>query len=279
MNPGQASKTAALVCLARAMAHGGMHGVAFDDPTASRFLPAESRALVTKFHEEAKSGKKSFSHAFLEARARMMLVRTRAIDDAVKGARAPQVVILGAGFDGRAWRMPELADAVVFEVDHPDTQKTKREHLSDMKRTAREVRFCAVDFTRDDLATALADAGHDPSIPTAWIWEGVVMYLTPDEVERTLRVIEARSAPASRLAILYHRRAMLTWLIAPYLRWIGEPLRSSYTAGEMRSLLATHGFDIGRDEDLPGFAGDFSPELARALRAMRHLRLVVADRR
>lgn len=242
-------------------------------------MPAESRALVAKFHEEAKRGKKSLSHAFLEARARMMLVRTRAIDDAVKDARAPQVVVLGAGFDGRAWRMPELAEAVVFEVDHPDTQKTKREHLVGMKPIARDVRFCAVDFTRDDLATALADAGHDPSIPTTWIWEGVVMYLTPGEVERTLRVVGARSASGSRLVILYHRRAMLTWLIAPYLRRIGEPLRSSFTASEMRALLAAHGFDVARDEDLAGLAADFSAEFARALRAMRHLRLVVADRR
>ena len=64
---------------------------------------------------------------------------------------ARQVVILGAGLDGRAWRMPELRAAVVFEVDHPDTQREKVARAAALVRVAREVRYVPVDFTRDRL--------------------------------------------------------------------------------------------------------------------------------
>src|SRR5436190_415362 len=70
-------------------------------------------------------------------------------------------------------------------------------------RQAREVKFVAVDFTREDLGERLAAAGHDRSQRTTWIWEGVVMYLTPSEVEATLRVVAARSAKGSRLVVVY----------------------------------------------------------------------------
>ena len=55
-----------------------------------------------------------------------MTVRSLAIDDAIAAAKNPQLVIQGAGLDGRAFRMPELRDKVVFEVDHPDSQRDKR---------------------------------------------------------------------------------------------------------------------------------------------------------
>ena len=133
----------------------------------------------------------------------MMVARTVAIDEAVRAAASPQVVILGAGLDGRAWRMPELRDVTVFEVDHPDSQREKRARAAALQRIAREVRFVPVDFTRDRLDDALAAAGHDPTRPTTWVWEGVVMYLERADIEATLAVIQRRSAPASRLVMMY----------------------------------------------------------------------------
>ena len=81
--------------------------------------------------------------------SKMMVARTVAIDEAVRDAASPQVVILGAGLDGRAWRMSELADVTVFEVDHPDSQREKRARAAPLKQAARDVRFVPVDFTRD----------------------------------------------------------------------------------------------------------------------------------
>jgi methyltransferase (TIGR00027 family) len=124
-----------------------------------------------------------------------MVARTVAIDADLRNAPAFQVVILGAGLDGRAWRMRELGTSLVFEVNHPDSQQQKLQWVASLTREAREVRFVPVDFGRGDLAHALAAAGHDPHLPTAWLWEGVVMYLDRNEIETTLRIVEDRSAP------------------------------------------------------------------------------------
>jgi len=280
MKPGHGSQTAVLVCAARAIAHEAKLVPRFSDPTALELLPDASRALV-RAHREGppKSLRARFRYEFMSARAAMMGVRTVIVDDAVREAAAPQVVILGAGLDGRAWRMPELKDAIVFEVDHPDTQREKTARVGSLTQHAREVKFVAVDFTRDDLAERLASAGHDPSQPTMWIWEGVVMYLTPAEVEATLRIIAARSAAGSRLAIVYiGPGGFLVPIVALAVRRLGEPFRSRYRASEMRELLARHGFDVRMDEGLPASAARIAPAIEKSSRRVKHMRSVIAAR-
>jgi len=208
----------------------------------------------------------------------MMVPRTVAIDEAVRAAGAPQVVILGAGLDGRAWRMPELRDVTVFEVDHPDSQREKQARAAALERMAREVRFVPVDFTRDRLDDALAAAGHDPARPTTWIWEGVVMYLELSDIEATLAVVRRRSAPGSRLVVMYAAPSPLALLIGLLVRRLGEPLRSLFTAEQMRALLARHGFAVARDDDMPAIAARLSADLSRDMRAMKHMRVAIADR-
>ena len=267
--------------MARAAAHGTTPVKVFSDPTALFLLPEEARASVEAYLAGAapKTRRERIRRAILEKRATMMVARTVAIDDVVRAAAAPQVVILGAGLDGRAWRMPELRDAVVFEIDHPDTQRDKKPRVHQLTQSAREVRFVPVDFTRDDLAASLAGAGHDPTRPTTWIWEGVVMYLTPQEVEASLAVIERRSCAGSHLTIAYSSSAPLRWIIGLLLRRIGEPFRSSFTADAMRALLGRYGFAVVKDEDVVTVARALSLEVTGAARAMLHLRIVNAKRR
>ena len=216
------------------------------------------------------------AHAFLDRRAKMMVARTVAIDEAVRAAASPQVVILGAGLDGRAWRMPELRDVTVFEVDHPDSQREKQARAAALQRIAREVRFVPVDFARDRLDDALAAAGHDPARPTTWVWEGVVMYLERADIEATLAVIQRRSAPGSQLVVMYVGRSLLLPLIAFIVRRLGEPLRSLFTPDQMRALLARYGFAVARDEGLPAIAARLSDDLARDTRIMKHMRVATA---
>src|SRR5262249_5916448 len=155
-------------------------------------------------------------------------------------------------------------EAVVFEVDHPDTQSEKRGRTARLSPTAREIRFVSVDFTRDDLSERLAQAGHDENQPTTWIWEGVVMYLTPAEVDATLRLVAQRSARGSRLIIVYHAPGRLTLrLVGLMVRRLGEPFRSNFREKEMRSLLEGHGFSVVRDENLPESTARLAPALAR----------------
>jgi methyltransferase (TIGR00027 family) len=278
MKPGRASKTAELVCMGRALAHGTTSVARFSDPTALALLPEAARARVEEMRAQAPGGLVAgLRDAYFRKQSELMVARTIEIDDAIREAASPQVVILGAGLDGRAWRMPELRDAIVFEVDHPDSQRDKRARAAALTRVARELRFVPVDFTRDSLDAALDAAGHDPTVPTTWIWEGVVMYLRLSEVESSLRMIARRSAPNSRLIIAYHSRTPLLLMVGPIVRMLGEPLRSTFSADAMRALLTEHGFRVVRDRGLPELASALSPALGRSLRSIRHLRIVTAD--
>ncbi len=202
--------------MARAIAHGRTPVAAFSDPTAMALLSAEQRAEVEQIRQgpRPKGWRARFRYEHLTRESQMMVARTVAIDADLRNAAAPQVVILGAGLDGRAWRMRELATSLVFEVDHPDTQRQKLQRVASLTREARDVRFVPVDFRGGDLAHALEAAGHDPHLPTAWLWEGVVMYLDRDQIETTLRIVEDRSAPGSRLIVAYHQPALMLLLLA-----------------------------------------------------------------
>ncbi len=281
VTPGQESQTAIMVCATRAAAHGRTAVAAFTDPIALALLPENARLRVERFRSgmPPTNLRERVRFAFLEKRSKMMVARTVAIDKAIREARSLQVVILGAGLDGRAWRMPELADATVFEVDNPDSQREKRARVASLKQAARDVRFVPVDFTRDRLEDALACAGHDSARPTTWVWEGVVMYLERADIEATLRVVEARSAPRSRLVVLYHSPSVIRKMAGVYLRRIGEPVRSAFTANEMRALLAGFGFTVVEDDDLATIATRMSDELTGAEQFVKALRIATADRR
>lgn len=285
MKPGTESQTAVLVCMGRALAHARGAVERFDDPTAMPLLPDAARQRVQRVlaGDAPRSRREGFARNHVERLSYMMVPRTVAIDDAIRGAGSggvlPQLVTLGAGLDGRAWRMPALADATVFEVDHPDSQRTKQQRAAALEQAAADVRFVPVDFEHDDLDAALTVAGHDSDRPTTWVWEGVVMYLEKADVEATLRVIARRSAPGSRLIIGYHSPALLLHLIGWVVRRLGEPLRSSFRPAEMRALLEAHGFRVRIDQDAPTIASGLSAEVARWTRPMRHLHVVTAERR
>jgi methyltransferase (TIGR00027 family) len=277
---GIASETAAIVCMGRAIAHG--RTVAdFSDPTAMALLSPEQQAEVERIRQgpPPKEWRARFRYEHLMRESQLMAARTVAIDMELRAAAVPQVVILGAGLDGRAWRMRELAKAVLFEVDHPDSQRQKLQRVTPLRLEAREVRFVPLDFTHGDLAQALEAAGHNPHLPTAWIWEGVVMYLTRAEIESTLSTIEARSAPGSRLIVVYHQPALMLLLLAVLVRRMGEPIRTVLTQHQMRKLLDRYGFRTRWDRDLPTIGSELSSEIGRATRLMRHLRIIAADRK
>jgi methyltransferase (TIGR00027 family) len=277
---GRASETAVLVCMGRAIAHEQRIEPRFSDPTAMTLLPEDARERARRFLDGARPRglRGRLERTYLGAQAKVMAARTVAIDDAIREAASPQLVMLGAGLDGRAWRMSELRDVVVFEVDHPDSQRDKRERVATLTPCARDLRFVPVDFTRDDLEAALAAAGHDPARPTTWVWEGVVMYLALADIEATLGCIARRSASGSRLIVLYHQPALLLRLVGLVVRSMGEPLRSAFTAPQIRALLLRHGFAPTRDQDIAAIGARLSPEVARVTKSIHHLRIVTVDR-
>ena len=189
-----------------------------------------------------------------------MRVRTLAIDETVAAAAEEgtgQLVVLGAGLCARAWRMPELQDSIVYEVDHLDTQRYKRTRLEGLEPKARAVRFVPVNFEKDDLVTSLQKAGHDAKAPTTWIWEGVTPYLTPTAIGTTIASVRSRSAPGSTFIITYGtpvagRRSngpkrVLYRLAYPLFRAIGEPISGLLSVEAMHEMLERQGFAIDDD--------------------------------
>jgi methyltransferase (TIGR00027 family) len=151
--------------------------------------------------------------------------RTVVLDRTIASAGPiDQLVILGAGFDTRAWRLDALRHATVFEVDHPATQVLKRDRAAAIPAKAQQVRFVASDFHQDDLAASLRAAGYDVSRPAFWLWEGVTLYLRPEAVAANLEALASLSAPGSHLALTYmskdrgriRRSLFLALLGSPY---------------------------------------------------------------
>lgn len=145
-------------------------------------------------------------------------------------ASVAQFVILGAGFDTRAFRLPREARVRSFEVDTPKTQAVKREILEQAGIDSTGVTFVAADFEKEDWLTRLVEAGFDPSKATLFIWEGVTPYLDREAVEDTLRKITG-SARGSVVAFDYFTTEVLESQ-ALYMRSVraslsagGEPLK------------------------------------------------------
>ncbi len=97
-----------------------------------------------------------------------------------------QVVILGAGWDTRAYALPQNSNHRVFEVDAPATQKAKRAALSKAGIDSSHVTFVATDFNQQPWLETLQAHGFDPAIPTYILWEGVTMYLDQEAVADSL---------------------------------------------------------------------------------------------
>ena len=140
------------------------------------------------------------------------IARTRWIDDAlvaslVKNIR--QVVILGAGFDCRAFRIPKLRAARIFEVDHPQTFLTKRARLARfIEREPANLSFVQIDFNRQSLEEVLCQAGFEPAQRSIFLWEGVTNYLTPDAVTSVLRFVASCAAGSELIFTYVHRSAL-----------------------------------------------------------------------
>jgi methyltransferase (TIGR00027 family) len=253
----RASRTAVMVCQGRAAAHGRVAPDRFADPTAMSLLrPAErEQVLAVRAGTPPKGMAARMEYEMIRAGSEIVVARTVAIDDAVLATPTTQLVILGAGLDGRAWRL-DLGGATVFEVDHPASQQDKRDRAATLPGDP--PRFVPVDFARDRLTDALKEAGHRDDAPTTWIWEGVVPYLTRPEVAVTVASVTARSAPGSRLIVNYQAPSLLGDLarraIGGLIRrnnpWAAEPWRSAWTPAAMARLLATNGFAVRRDHDL-----------------------------
>ncbi|HTZ16106.1 MAG TPA: class I SAM-dependent methyltransferase [Mycobacterium sp.] len=131
-------------------------------------------------------------------------VRTHFFDAYFIGAVAVgirQVVILASGLDSRAYRLDWPAGTQAFEIDQPKVLAYKSATLAANGATPSADRHEVPIDLRQDWPAALADAGFDPKAPTAWLAEGLLMYLPADAQDRLFTQITELSAPGSRIAV------------------------------------------------------------------------------
>ncbi len=195
MKQNQASRTAEYMALFRAIESSHPEGIRlFEDQFAQEFLRPSLQIVATLSRILLFHGLITWLIDSRWPGARSSgVARNRLIDDALVKALQDgidQVVILGAGFDCRAYRIPGIDRTRVYEVDHPSTLTVKHERLRRvLGKLPTHVVLAEIDFNHQRLGDVLAGAGFDASRRTFFIWEGVTNYLSGEAVDATLRFI------------------------------------------------------------------------------------------
>ncbi|MBN1288851.1 MAG: class I SAM-dependent methyltransferase [Actinobacteria bacterium] len=226
------------------------------DPMARRFLQgpvklaAGSRFLSGKILEKFEKQGLSTAYGFPVA-------RTPVIDDFLfesLNQGAEQLVIMGAGFDSRAYRFKELADNIkVFEIDDPPTQSVKTAKINKILGSAPpHVSYIPLRLGEDNLSKSLLKSGYGPNIKTVFICEGVTMYMTPEAVDEMFIFMKDESGPGSRVVFDYAFDAAvkgtgdseeaLKWLA--FLKNLGEPPLFGIDEGGAGEFLSEKAFEL-----------------------------------
>jgi methyltransferase (TIGR00027 family) len=184
-----------------------------------------------------------------------MAERTKFIDDEVAraiGRGTEQIVIIGAGYDGRALRFGGGATRWI-EVDFPATQADKRRRLGALGIIPTNVTYAGVDLMRDDLDAALAAAGHDAERPTLFICEGLLSYLTLEVSASMSRMLRSRAADGSVLTVNVGvnaaagaRQHALRHAVDAVVSAGGEPRRTRFHPGDVEKLMVVTGWTVVR---------------------------------
>jgi methyltransferase (TIGR00027 family) len=172
-----------------------------------------------------------------------VVVRTRYIDDYLKTCindGIQQLVILGAGYDSRAYRIEGLKGKVkVFEVDNPATQRAKIEELKKLFESLPDhIVYVPINFGKDKLDQRLFASGYQENLKTLFIWEGVTMYLTAEAVDDTLAFVVDNSGRDSSIIFNYIHQSVV------------DGTSELKVARRNRNLAARHGeaFTFGIEE-------------------------------
>jgi methyltransferase (TIGR00027 family) len=203
-------------------------------------------------------------------------------------------VLVGAGFDSFACRRPAWAEGLaIYEVDHPATQRLKRERLAACSVTLPgSVQFVEADLATEALGAALARSTFRADTPTFFSWLGVTMYLTREANLQTLRAIASCTSAACDLVFSYIDQAALEPTstaddnfnkLRADVSSVGEPLLSGFDPATLQKLLLENGW--GLVEDLDGLqtlarydaAGKNGLQSAAAAH-LAHARALRADR-
>jgi methyltransferase (TIGR00027 family) len=168
-----------------------------------------------------------------------------------------QLVILGAGFDTRAYRFADrLSSTRVFELDHPVTAALKQSRVRKLFGVLPEhVIYVSADLEQEDLSAALQRAGYEHEGRTLFIWSGVSFYLSAEAVDSVLAFVRSDSGPGSSIVFDYHYRGFTDGTRDYYggaegrrrVEELGEPCIFGIEEGGVSMLLSRHGLELISD--------------------------------
>lgn len=198
--------TATMVAAARALATEDPRGL-INDPFAEPLVRAVGIDFFVRMLDgEITDSPWADAPERVEAVVAGMAMRTKFFDEYLITSTADgvrQVVILASGLDSRAYRLPWPSGTVVYEIDQPAVIDFKTSVLAGLgAQPTAQRRTVGLDL-REDWPTALRAAGFDPDAPTAWLVEGLLIYLPPDAQDRLFDTITSLSAPDSAIATEY----------------------------------------------------------------------------
>ncbi|MEL7671516.1 class I SAM-dependent methyltransferase [Methanobacterium sp.] len=183
-----------------------------------------------------------------------IVARVRFFDDIVNSSindGIEQLVILGAGYDTRAYRIEGLDKVKVFEIDHPATQSIKIEKITEIFGSLPDyVTYIPMDIELDKFSHQLLESGYNKSLKTLFIMEGLLMYLSHEIVDEILSFIVYNSGKGSAIIFDYIPLSVVdgTCKLEEGQNWrngvmaVGEPFLFGINNGEIQSFLVQRGF-------------------------------------
>jgi methyltransferase (TIGR00027 family) len=224
------------------------------DPYAVHFVNPEILKFAEAHPAEAQA-KLEEMEALFPGLGNSIRARVRYFDDYIEQKcreGLDQLVILGAGYDTRAYRLAALRDKVrIFEVDHPVTQELKKEKVLEIFGALPDhVVYVPVDFETGALAGPLMMSGFSDTLKTLFVMEGLVMYIPPESVDETLAFIAESSGPGNAVIFDYYPASVVDGScnltvaqnILMFTRMAGEPLQFGIPDGEVVRFLIERGF-------------------------------------
>jgi len=242
--------------------------IVLDDPIAAKLLSPERRDAL-------RGGLAPFDDPERRRLRAGIAARSRYAEDCLAEAVARgvhQYVVLGAGLDSFAYRNPFPPDVLrVYEVDHPNTQRWKRERLADAGIAPPDgLEFVPVDFERETIADALGRSHLDPGAPAFVSWLGVTVYLGHDAIMRTLAWV-ASLARGSEIVFTYlavpaSRDVRRRSAVAARAASLGEPWRTFLEPATLARELGALGLTVVEDLASPDVAARYFRDRADGLR-------------
>lgn len=168
------------------------------DPLAVHFINPKMWEVLLEHPEMA---------ADTEAGINSIVSRVKYFDDFVEKSvndGLEQLIILGAGFDTRAYRIEGLEEIKIFEVDHPQTQQYKVEKIEEIfQSTPENVIYVPIDFKSEKIGDKLLNKGYNSSLKTLFLMEGFIYYIYPEAVAEILSFIVKNSGKGSAVIFDY----------------------------------------------------------------------------